>query len=173
MNHSSRRFEQAISDVLYENSPIVEAIGGVTRSPQQFFQFMVIGDPIPQGSAQAFYIKTLGRSVITHANKKTKPWRQQVAQTALCEMQVYGFDALMNGEPVEVDTEFYFEKPKSKPKSCIHKVTKPDGDKCVRAIWDALTGIAFKDDSQIVKWSGSKQYGSPARVIVRVAKAQF
>lgn len=165
--------ERTIIENLFRDSPLAEAVGITNDSSHSFFEFTVIGDPIPQGSTRAFIPKGWNRAIITSANSKTKPWRQQVAQTAICEMQVYGFQPLMNGEPVEVDTEFFFEKPKSKSKKCIHKVTKPDGDKCVRAIWDSLTGIAFKDDSQIVKWSGSKQYGSPSRVVVRVSLAQF
>lgn len=137
------------------------------------FVFTVIGEPQTQGSTRAFIPKGWTRPIITNTNKKTKPWRQEISQTAICEMQTYGFPPLMNGEAVQVDTDFYFEKPKSKSKKCIHKVTKPDGDKCVRAVWDALTGIAFKDDSQIVRWSGTKRYGSPSRVVVRVSLANF
>lgn len=136
-----------------------------------FFEFMVIGEPIPQGSTRAFLPKGWSRPIITSANKKTKPWRQEVAHTAVCAISAYGFVPLMSGEPVEIKTTFFFEKPKSKKKSDIFKTSKPDLDKLFRSIADALTGIAYKDDSQIVKWSGSKQYGSPARVIVSVSKA--
>ncbi len=34
----------------------------------------------------------------------------------------------------------------------------PDGDKLERALWDALTGVAFADDRQVVGWFGTKHY---------------
>ena len=37
----------------------------------------------------------------------------------------------------------------------------PDGDKLERALWDALTGLAFADDRQVIGWSGLKRYASP------------
>jgi hypothetical protein len=37
----------------------------------------------------------------------------------------------------------------------------PDGDKLERALWDALTGLAFADDRQVIGWSGLKVYAGP------------
>lgn len=37
----------------------------------------------------------------------------------------------------------------------------PDGDKLERALWDALTGLAFSDDRQVVGWLGLKVYAGP------------
>jgi hypothetical protein len=40
----------------------------------------------------------------------------------------------------------------------------PDGDKLERALWDALTGLAWADDRQVVGWAGLKVYASPLEV---------
>lgn len=37
----------------------------------------------------------------------------------------------------------------------------PDGDKLERALWDALTGLAFVDDRQVIAWAGTKVYANP------------
>lgn len=37
----------------------------------------------------------------------------------------------------------------------------PDGDKLERALWDALTGLAFADDRQVIGWLGLKVYAGP------------
>ena len=40
-----------------------------------------------------------------------------------------------------------------------------------RALWDALTGVVFVDDKQVVAWSGEKRYvdtGEGVDVTVRV-----
>jgi len=41
-------------------------------------------------------------------------------------------------------------------------VGKPDIDKLCRAVLDALTGIAYADDSQVVALDASKVYGPTA-----------
>ena len=50
---------------------------------------------------------------------------------------------------------------------------KPDaGARTIRAIFDALTGIAYADDSQVVSVALTKQYGPSERVIVRLSKPE-
>lgn len=34
----------------------------------------------------------------------------------------------------------------------------PDGDKLLRAVFDALTGIVYIDDAQVVEWGGRKVF---------------
>ena len=121
-------------------------------------EFTVHGKPQPQGSAKAFIPKGWNRAIITSDNKTLKPWRQDVSAMAL---------QAMAGQPMElgavrVTVSFWWSKPKSTKKSVVHKITKPDIDKCLRSILDSLTGIAFKDDSQVVechilKWFGDQE----------------
>ena len=37
-----------------------------------------------------------------------------------------------------------------------------------RTVGDALTGVVWVDDNQVVRWRGSKDYGPPAGVQIRV-----
>lgn len=134
--------------------------------------FTVFGEPVPQGSARAFVPKGWTRAIITAANSKTKPWRQQFAGTARVAMLESGFDPIMEG-PVFVRLEFYFDKPKSVRKSLEHKCTRPDADKLVRLAGDSMTGIVFKDDCQIVDLEVIKRYGSPARTEVKIGRVPF
>jgi len=130
------------------------------------FAFVVYGTPQPQGSARAFYVKKLGRAVITSDNARMKPWRQQITGTALASMN--GQKKFTRDTPVRVDAVFYFERPKSARKR-LGKTTKPDLDKLLRALLDSLTGVLFEDDSQVVQCNVSKEYHSPERVEVYVA----
>ena len=121
--------------------------------------FTVYGTPIPQGSTKAFIPKGWKRAIITADNKKTKPWRQEIAQTAQAEM---GKLKMLEREiPVTVRCEFFFAKPKSTKKSVFAKTTKPDLDKLARSLLDALTGIVFEDDSQVTMLVVSKGFGNP------------
>lgn len=131
-------------------------------------RFTVIGKPEPQGSARAFYIKKLGRAVITSDNAKLKPWRQQVSGMAMEAMKGYQVQAA--GTAIRVEARFYFDRPKSIKRTAL-KTTKPDADKLLRAILDALTGIVFNDDAQVTECFVTKSFGQPARVEIAVSLA--
>lgn len=127
--------------------------------------FTVYGKPEPQGSMRAFVIK--GRPIVTSSNKNLKSWRQQVATAALVARDdVQGPSAAIWEGAVNVMVNFYFDKPKSVKRT--YMTTRPDLDKLVRSVNDALTGIIFKDDSQVVACAAFKFYGSPARAEIQV-----
>src|SRR5437868_6535388 len=128
----------------------------------------VYGTPQPQGSTKAFIPKGWTRPVITTDNKKLKPWRQQIAGAAMAEMA----GGAVTEKAVELAVRFYFAKPKSTPKRITEKTTKPDIDKCLRGVLDALTGIVFRDDSQVVMVAMSKEFGTPERVEIDLLVAE-
>jgi Holliday junction resolvase RusA-like endonuclease len=131
-------------------------------------EITVLGKPEPQGSTKAFIPKGWNRAVITTDNRKLKPWRQDVATLAQIEMAATGHE--VTSGPVAVHMVFYFAKPKSASKKVVHKTTKPDADKLVRGIFDALTGIVFADDSQVVDHSAKKLFGLPERAEIQVVE---
>src|SRR5271157_4858394 len=109
---------------------------------------------------RAFVVK--GRPIVTSSNKNLKSWRQEVAGAAAM--------ALPNTEPwqgpIYAHVTFYFDRPKSVKSEC--KTTRPDLDKLLRGILDALTGIIFNDDAQVIYCGVEKHYGSPARAEISV-----
>ena len=50
------------------------------------------------------------------------------------------------------------------PSAPIAPIVKPDLLKLARAVEDALSGLVYKDDAQIVREILDKHYGEPARV---------
>jgi crossover junction endodeoxyribonuclease RusA len=55
--------------------------------------------------------------------------------------------------PMRVSAEFVFPRPKSMTKKSGNerepKITKPDLDNLTKALYDALTGVAWNDDKQV------------------------
>jgi len=133
-------------------------------------EFTVLGKAEPQGSTKAFMVK--GRPRITSANPKMKPYRQEVGQTALATRAALGIHNVWAGRhvPVVVHYEYYFAKPKSVPKGRGCPSVKPDIDKLIRSTTDALTGILYADDGQIIGVTATKYYGLPERTVIRVWK---
>jgi crossover junction endodeoxyribonuclease RusA len=127
-------------------------------------EFQVHGKPQPQGSAKAFIPKGWKRPIITSDNKTLKPWRQDVSQLAAQAMQ--GQETTT--APVSVAVTFCFARPKSVKASVVHKTTKPDVDKLLRSVLDSMTGIVFRDDSQVVCLVGQKEFGPVEGAVIRV-----
>lgn len=122
--------------------------------------FTAFGVPQPQGSTKAFIRG--GRPVITTDNAKLKPWREVVAYAA----QEARGEEWPHGDAVSVVLRFYLPKPKSVRRT--YPTTRPDVDKLARGILDALTGVAFKDDSQVVRLDVEKHYDGVPRVEVEI-----
>ena len=134
--------------------------------------FTVLGEAAPQGS------KTRTKfGGIREANPRTRPWRQAVAAEAEYAMS----ERLPTSGPVELLIRYYFPRPLGhfgsgrnadllKPSAPEHKTTAPDTSKLNRAAEDAMSGIVYRDDAQIVHTDAWKFYGSPARaeIVVRL-----
>ena len=118
--------------------------------------FAVRGKPEPKGSTRAFVPKGWKRAVITSANPKAKVFAELVRWAA----QEHAPEHLLAG-PVGVSMVFGIQRPKSAPRSRVHPTTKPDTDKLVRLVLDALTGVVWRDDSQVVELAARKEYGEP------------
>lgn len=135
--------------------------------------FTVLGKAEPQGSARAFLPKGWNRPVITSDNPKNKGWRKTVALEAGVAMAEAGLSDLMAG-PVELEIWFHLPRPKSlKGREDVPHVTRPDVDKLARSVADALTGVVWKDDSQVFYLKARKMYANPGaepRAIVVVTE---
>jgi crossover junction endodeoxyribonuclease RusA len=115
--------------------------------------FTVDGVPVPQGSMRAFLVK--GRPVVTHGGRADLgTWRQAIAARARAA------GAVPVAGPVSIGLTFTLPRPASRPKRDRHPDRKPDLDKLIRAALDALTGIAFVDDAQVVRCHAWKRYAT-------------
>lgn len=76
-----------------------------------------------------------------------------------------------------INIEFQFAPPKSWPQKkkadAIERreypTCRPDLDNLIKAVTDALNGVAYKDDSQIVALTSRKVYGYRDRTRVRIS----
>lgn len=127
--------------------------------------------PEPQGSMKAFIPKGWTRAIVTSDNKDLKSYRQEVSKAALAERRKVGFYDVMfaKHEPVIANFKFYFSKPESVSKKRTQHVVRPDLSKLIRATEDALTGIIYTDDAQIVSIKAEKFYGLPERVEITIS----
>lgn len=134
------------------------------------FAATVYGVPMPQGSKTPYpYVKTFadgkpmfrrtpaGKLVpvlgvrLAEGSEKTREqfeaWREAIALVA--RVRRPGGEPFCG--PVIASYKFYLPKPKS-TQFDLAPAGKPDLDKLIRAVSDALTGIVFVDDSRIVRY---------------------
>ena len=113
--------------------------------------FSVLGTARPQGSK-----RHVGGGRMVEMGKDLKPWRQQIAVEASQRMG----STQPWTQPVKVTLVFFLIRPKShfgtgrnagtlKASAPRFPSSSPDLDKLTRAVLDALTGIAFRDDAQV------------------------
>lgn len=117
--------------------------------------FFVPGIPKPQGSHRAWVNPKTGRAIITETNKGTRDWRGDVKALA---QRAMGNFPMLDG-PVVIRLNFVMKRPvsTSKSKPTPPAVKRPDLDKCARAIFDAITGVVYNDDSQVVDLHATKR----------------
>jgi len=135
--------------------------------------FVVDGEPATQGSMRSL---GKGRPTIDSNRDKLEPWRATVAARA---REAFGDRPPLAGA-VELDVAFVFARPKAhyrtgrhagelKPSAPVYCDKRPDLDKLLRAIGDALTGVVLVDDGLIVELRSRKFYGRPsAQIAIRV-----
>lgn len=118
----------------------------------------VAGVPVTQGSKTAGVNPHTGRAFVRESGgDRLKAWRTAINSQA---QQAYADRAPWLG-PVMLDIHFAVPRPTSAPKT---KRTYPikarsgDVDKLARAVMDALTGVAFTDDSQVLILMVAKDY---------------
>ena len=124
----------------------------------------------------AFVIKGTNRAIITDRSRtKLQVYRGVIRDKAI---EAMGGEAPTTG-PVDVTVGFHFPRPKShygtgknaghvKDSAPDHHITRPDIDKLLRALLDGMTGVVFKDDSQVAEIVARKYYGETPAVYVQV-----
>lgn len=113
-------------------------------------RFIVDAEPRPQGSMTAVYNRRLGIARVRHnAAPALSLWRQQCRDAARLE------GAEIWKGPIGIRIDFGVRPPIDRR----HGYPKrPDLDKLVRAVLDALTGVCYDDDSQVTRIRASKTW---------------
>lgn len=99
--------------------------------------------------------------------KKTQEYEEYVK---MCWFAKYG-GVQPSEQSLEVNVVFYLPIPKSVNKKQraemldgkIKHTKKPDIDNLIKSVLDALNGIAYSDDSKIIKVAAEKQYSEKPR----------
>ncbi len=132
-------------------------------------QYSVPGEP--RGKGRPRFAKR-GNFVKTYTDAKTASYEDQIRFYALKAM---GDSKVIEGA-VRVFVSIRMAVPKSysakRREACLNgfdkPLKKPDWDNVAKSICDAMNGVIYVDDTQIVEAHVTKQYAAQSEVIVLV-----
>lgn len=118
--------------------------------PNEHISFVVKGEPIAMprprfANGRAYNDK--GHAV--------QAWKQQV--NLACRLAFAGLEPMQG--PVMLSVTFIMPRPKKMcrahaPAGRVYHTSKPDTDNLIKAVKDAMTGVAYDDDAQVCcEWS--------------------
>lgn len=125
-------------------------------------RLFIPGEPVPKGRPRAY---RMGRGRIGHYTpEKTRNWERAARRVAASAM---GSRAPLIG-PVRLKVTAVFSPPASWPRWKLSLVANErilptgrfDADNIVKAVSDALNGVVWEDDAQVVAIEASKRYSA-------------
>lgn len=130
-------------------------------------ELTVMGKPV--GKERPRFARTQ-HGIRTYTPKRTETYQKSIFGAY---MDKYKGTTLKGGIWAQISA--YFDIPKSTPKykrdSMRWYDKKPDADNIAKTVLDALNGVAYEDDKQIVMLQVRKEYGEP-RVEIRLGEME-
>lgn len=125
----------------------------------------VFGRAATKGSTRLVPHPTSGKPIIITDSKTLKAWTADVQWSARANR----VPLRLKPAAIGLRVWFLFERPARVAVNDRPFMTvKPDIDKLLRASLDALTGIAYEDDSQVVEVQTIKRYSARTETILQI-----
>lgn len=134
-------------------------------------ELIIKGRAVPKGRPR--FVKGMSRPITPAATIRAEREVARLAREAIADAPY--FSQPLTG-PVRLEVLAVFEIPVSWNKAKraaalegrVWHTSTPDADNLLKLISDAMNGIIYNDDGQVVDCRCAKRYGTPERTIVRV-----
>lgn len=121
-------------------------------------------EPVAQGRPK---FRRYANFVGTYDPGKSKSYKKEIIEF----VQGKGLTPFAKDLPLILTVRFLLSKPKSVKR--VHPVVKPDLDNLLKAVKDALKGLAWHDDSQVCQSSESKEYSQSPGIWIGVRELKL
>lgn len=133
-------------------------------------RFIVEGKPQGKARARTFYNARAGK-MQSMTPEQTKSYEDLIRWKYKAAGGQY-----MGEKVLQVHIEAYYPTPKAFSKAKINDAivgkirptTKPDCDNIIKVVLDALNGVAYYDDKQVVCVSCNKYYGKDGYLSIKI-----
>jgi Holliday junction resolvase RusA-like endonuclease len=124
------------------------------------FTLTIFCNPVAQGRPRA---TRAGKFIRLYDPAKSRTFKQLVAIEAQRQVRECGWKIVPIDVPLTADFEFLFDRPASvSANKRPHHVVKPDLENLIKGVKDALSGVVYHDDRQIIKYERAlKRYCLP------------
>ena len=120
-------------------------------------------DGMPEGTAQQKRItKTKSGKYVVYEKNSVKVTRNRLLAELLPHRP-----GKISEKPIRLIVFFAFDV-KDKQKWGKYKTTRPDTDNCLKLLKDLMTGLWYKDDSQVVDERVVKVYSEQASIMIKI-----
>lgn len=109
-----------------------------------------------------------GPGVATYDAPASRDYKSWVRSCAIQSMAKQAGEIIPRDVPLHIVLTVSVARPKSIPKSRLLPVVKPDLDNFLKTVQDALEGIVYQADQQIVSVRAVKKYAAADAVEVRI-----
>jgi Holliday junction resolvase RusA-like endonuclease len=126
----------------------------------------ISGQPVAQGRPR---FARIGNGVRTFDPKKSSDWKAFIALMANSE----GVKPFPHGVALQMSVVFHLSRPASvSVKKRPYPTVKPDCSNMLKGVEDGLNGIAWHDDSQIVRIEMEKVYSDTPGIRIVVEEVE-
>lgn len=142
-------------------------------------------DPVEQARPRATIVKVYDNakrrfknSVRMYDPKKVVEFKALLKMLAIQEKRIKKYQLIENGKPLHVSVIFY--RPIQKSFSKVEKIrrilgkvfptVKPDLDNYIKSTFDALNGVLWHDDNNIVSIHAMKMYSDKPRIEIVISE---
>ena len=134
--------------------------------------FVVYGEPV--GKARARTVQGKSGFIHSYTPAKSRKYEDLIRYEA---QRHAGAGLLMGALMVKIwafrsPTKVSQKKRVDMLEGTIRPISRPDTDNYAKSVLDALNGILFKDDSQVVALEVQKWFGDPPRIEIEITQLE-
>ena len=137
-------------------------------------RFVVEGKPQGKARARTFFNHNTGK-MQSITPEQTKSYEELIRWSYKASGGKY-----LGDKPIEISIRAYYAIPQSFSRvkreqalqGEIRPMTKPDTDNIIKVVLDALNGVAYYDDKQVISVSCDKWYGEIGCLVVELKELQ-
>ena len=118
------------------------------------YNFEILGEPVAK---EAVKVSMHGKFVHKYMPKKTRNAMADIRSQIIAQLP-NGFRP--TAKPLNLTVQARRQRPKSTPKRVKYPITRPDASNYLKLIEDALNGLVWLDDSQVVRIFAGKEYAT-------------
>ena len=133
--------------------------------------FTVYGEPVAQGRPR---FARRGNFVTTYDPAKSRDYKDTVYSVAIQHKPEQPLEGPLNVKIIafkSIPKSFSKRKTADAESGILLPITKPDADNYAKGVKDAMSGLIWRDDAQVVRMLVEKRYSTVPRMEIEITES--